>query len=347
MGVLATKSGEEAADSMVDDIQLDVDLSLSEKNAMTLPEGCIYHAMISHFQRTGGDQAMCLCLALKDELKWSCWYDQNVDVITLEGMREGIENSAVFVLFLTQGVLTRPFVQFEIRTALHAKKPFIILHEEDTRHDAFNFAEFKEAPTFLMSQVGAIIDEEEGENEFILTRLELKAISASVESLAWRRRGYERTSLLEELGRRYITRERFIPDLSMLSESSRKTSVTNGTNSACESPRPERTPSLVDSPKDFSNPIQPGHVSREPSSEVRKPLICQIPETKNGLMVDTKKCEKWARGDHETIQCVHCKLHFCSYHYDVNNSTMPWSFGGHVCPVKKDTKTTSAVSTCC
>lgn len=96
---------------------------------------------------------MCLTLALKDAMSWICWYDQNIDVITVDGMKEGIENSAVFILFLTKGVLTRPFVQFEIRTALRAKKPFIVLHEEDTRHDAFDFAEFKDAPTFPMSVV--------------------------------------------------------------------------------------------------------------------------------------------------------------------------------------------------
>ena len=67
----------------------------------------------------------------------------------VQGMRQGIEDSAAFILFLSEGVLMRPFcqvgkcvrasvcaphpsisllLQFEIRQALALKKPMVLLH---------------------------------------------------------------------------------------------------------------------------------------------------------------------------------------------------------------------------
>ena len=73
--------------------------------------------------------------------------------MTKEGMRKGIEGSAAFLLFLSKGVLLRPFCQviplfvwatssinspprsqFEIREAVKLKKPIVCLHEADTRY---------------------------------------------------------------------------------------------------------------------------------------------------------------------------------------------------------------------
>jgi len=99
-----------------------------------LPDGMRWHAFVSHAQSTGGDQAQCLALALEADMAWAVWYDQNADVVTVSGMREGVELSAVFILFLSKGALSRPFVQFEIRTAFLAEKPFFLLQEEGALH---------------------------------------------------------------------------------------------------------------------------------------------------------------------------------------------------------------------
>ena len=65
--------------------------------------------------------------------------------LTVDGMKGGVKDSAFFVLFLSKGVLTRPFVQTEvsdrrcrsrlafvdlqIREALQLKKKIVLLHE--------------------------------------------------------------------------------------------------------------------------------------------------------------------------------------------------------------------------
>ena len=58
------------------------------------------------------------------------WYDNRADDLTKEGMLKGIEQAAAFVLFLSQGVLERPYCQMEIRHALALKKPVVLLHGE-------------------------------------------------------------------------------------------------------------------------------------------------------------------------------------------------------------------------
>ena len=83
--------------------------------------------------------------------------------------QDGVAKSDVFVLFLTKGVFTRPYVQLEVSEALRLKsgfvlnmaltftlfspmlfhllcvfvlfcsKPFILIHEADERHGKFDF----------------------------------------------------------------------------------------------------------------------------------------------------------------------------------------------------------------
>ena len=55
-------------------------------------------------------------------------YDNRADDLTKDGMLKGIEQAAAFVLFLSEGVLNRPYCQMEIRQALALKKPIVLLH---------------------------------------------------------------------------------------------------------------------------------------------------------------------------------------------------------------------------
>ncbi|GIM14766.1 hypothetical protein Vretimale_17577, partial [Volvox reticuliferus] len=64
-----------------------------------------------------------------------CWLDKDEDA-TEAGMRRGVAGSRYYLLFLTQGVLTRPFVQLEAREALALGKPVILVHETDPRFGA-------------------------------------------------------------------------------------------------------------------------------------------------------------------------------------------------------------------
>ena len=102
------------------------------------------------------------------------WYDNRASDLTKEGMLKGIEQAAAFMLFLSQGVLQRPFCQMEIRHALALKKPFVMIHgerrtysaaavafdplahalaESDARHGGFDFREAHAAAPNDLKQV--------------------------------------------------------------------------------------------------------------------------------------------------------------------------------------------------
>ena len=55
-------------------------------------------------------------------------------------MRRGIQQAAAFLLFLSEGVLERPFCQFEIREAMALKKPMMLIHESDPRFGSLTLA---------------------------------------------------------------------------------------------------------------------------------------------------------------------------------------------------------------
>eukprot|EP00746_Dinoflagellata_sp_MGD_P141254 gnl/MRDRNA2_/MRDRNA2_74389_c0_seq1.p1 gnl/MRDRNA2_/MRDRNA2_74389_c0~~gnl/MRDRNA2_/MRDRNA2_74389_c0_seq1.p1 ORF type:complete len:238 (+),score=38.05 gnl/MRDRNA2_/MRDRNA2_74389_c0_seq1:82-714(+) len=98
-----------------------------------------WHFFLSHAQATGGDQMA----ILHDKLiarGFKVWYDQTVTDVTEAGMKYGVEHSMVFVLFLSQGVLERPFVRLEITTAIQNNKKTVVMHEADERQGKFDFA---------------------------------------------------------------------------------------------------------------------------------------------------------------------------------------------------------------
>ena len=85
----------------------------------------------------------------------SCWFDQTVQKkINLEGMIQGIVQSAVFMLILTKGVLSREWVQKEVLTALELKKKFVIVYESDQRMSGYcgSFDEYLEGAPESMKE---------------------------------------------------------------------------------------------------------------------------------------------------------------------------------------------------
>ena len=62
------------------------------------------------------------------------WYDNRAEDLTKEGMLKGIEEAAAFIIFLSLGVLQRPYCQMEIRHALALKKPMVLVHGENKAH---------------------------------------------------------------------------------------------------------------------------------------------------------------------------------------------------------------------
>ena len=101
-------------------------------------------------------------------------------------MRKGVVNTAAFLLFLSDGVLARSFVQFEIREAMARQKMILLVHESDARFGAFDFRTGRaEAPA------------------------DLQELLDTHESLPFRRRGYERDGMLTTLIERAGFKELF------------------------------------------------------------------------------------------------------------------------------------------
>ena len=63
--------------------------------------------------------------------------------VTEKGMKRGIRDSDVFLLFLTNSMLSRPFCLKEIRWALQMKKPIIIVVERENRFFPFDIERWR------------------------------------------------------------------------------------------------------------------------------------------------------------------------------------------------------------
>ena len=155
-----------------------------------LPEedGCKWHFMISHYQATGGDQSNTLSLEL-EKRGWKVWYDNNMQNLTTEGMKEGVRCSAVFILFLSKDVFSRHFVKVEVLEALEQKKPFILVHETNQHHGAFDFS------TGIKDGV---------DNDF--QKIAEKIVN-NIESIGWERRDFKRKAVLEKIEEYFDARE--------------------------------------------------------------------------------------------------------------------------------------------
>lgn len=91
-----------------------------------------YHFFISHFQlEASGDVGTLYYLF--DSLGINVWRDMNVQLLTELSMKQGVYDSEVFILFLTNSTLSRSFCIKEITWAIEFNKPIIILVEQEDR----------------------------------------------------------------------------------------------------------------------------------------------------------------------------------------------------------------------
>jgi hypothetical protein len=90
-----------------------------------LPGDSDNHFFLSHCQSTGGDQTNAIYLELR-QLGFACWYDNRADDLTKEGMRQGIVHAAAFLLFLSKGVLDRPFCKYFYLSSSNSHVEFTI-----------------------------------------------------------------------------------------------------------------------------------------------------------------------------------------------------------------------------
>ena len=100
-----------------------------------LPPGCKYHFFLSHFQKNSGDQCYTLYHALTAR-GFLVWFDMRMGELTEPAVKKGVEQSAVFVIFLNRNTLSREFVQRELATAMALGKTKMAFIEKDARRDA-------------------------------------------------------------------------------------------------------------------------------------------------------------------------------------------------------------------
>ena len=152
---------------------------LSEPPLGPPPRGCKQHVFISHKQANAADQVHTMFLELQQR-GCEVWYDMMADDLTASGMVAGIHSSAVFVLFLSDGVLQRPYCQLEISAALENRREILLVHEDDERHGKYDFSPRQ------TDNVPANI----------------KSIGEAHESIPYRRRKHEKEAFYGELLRR-------------------------------------------------------------------------------------------------------------------------------------------------
>jgi len=85
---------------------------------------------ISHKQINGADLAQAIKLQLElIHPEVTCFLDVD-DLNNIHSLDDNILKSKNVILLITEGVLERPFVQKEIRTAMLHKKNIILVHDE-------------------------------------------------------------------------------------------------------------------------------------------------------------------------------------------------------------------------
>ena len=111
---------------------------LSDINSEPQPQSMKYHAFISHMQIEASGTVGTIYFML-EQLGCHLWRDMNQKDLTEAGMKQGVLDSDVFILFLTNSMLSRPFCLKEIEWAINANKPIVIVAEEEERFWPFDF----------------------------------------------------------------------------------------------------------------------------------------------------------------------------------------------------------------
>ncbi len=154
-----------------------------------------YHKFLSHAQADASGTVGTLFFAFR-ALGIHCWLDMHQEVLTLEGMRQGVRDSRVFCLVLTKHVLASWFCQQEILTALEEDLPIQILLETEKRFNPFDLHAWNEqlgqpGPRTVNTAVGEAIEVPPS----ICAMLDSELPNA----VTYRRRDFEADAMIREL----------------------------------------------------------------------------------------------------------------------------------------------------
>jgi hypothetical protein len=98
-----------------------------------------YHGFLSHAQADASGTVAALYLLYK-QFGLHTWIDMRQEVLTLEGMRQGVRDSSVFILVLSEHVLGSWFCQQEMLCAIEEQKPIQLIVEQEPRFNPFDIA---------------------------------------------------------------------------------------------------------------------------------------------------------------------------------------------------------------
>ena len=167
-----------------------------------------YHAFLSHAQADASGTVATLFHEYKQR-GLHCWLDMRQDKLTLDGMRQGVRDSQVFLLVLSERVLTSWFCQQEMLTAIEEEKPIQFVIEEEPRFHPFDRAEWEHARTAqgLPHEICTMVD------------------ANLPQALTFHRRDFELHAMMHELCRRNgVVLPRSIPSATALT-TARKVAV--------------------------------------------------------------------------------------------------------------------------
>lgn len=155
-----------------------------------------YHGFLSHAQADASGTVSTLHLLYK-QFGLHCWIDMQQDKLTLEGMRQGVRDSSVFILLLTERVLGSWFCQQEALCAIEEQKPIQLIVELEQRFHPFDVT----AWTASMGDSQRMIKTAAGETTVppAICRMIDENLPNAV---TYRRRDFEQDSMMQELCRR-------------------------------------------------------------------------------------------------------------------------------------------------
>ena len=106
----------------------------TKSNTIPLPPNCLYHFMICKHEGRGKADAMNLYLLLK-ERGYIVWISNDFEGPNKTEMRKAVRQSAVVLVFLTNGIFTRPWCRdVEMYEAIVHQKPFVLVRRTKGDH---------------------------------------------------------------------------------------------------------------------------------------------------------------------------------------------------------------------
>ena len=150
----------------------------------------LFHVLcgLTFFECLTGNTVASLHATLRERHILS-WYDNDSEDRSEEGMMHGVRRSAVFLLFLTEGAVSRPFVQKELREAFRQRKPMVLLYETDKRYGAAD----------IYAEASADICVDEGTGVPILTREQLDWFFGQIVGVPYRREKHEQEPMMDKI----------------------------------------------------------------------------------------------------------------------------------------------------